>query len=74
MNVWMLNKVYLIRYGLSRQVGPGNNRATTPTYASYASPTNQGKIAKEIERRAADLGQSNDDDGDNAPFNFRVNM
>lgn len=64
--------MFYSRYGLARQVGPGNNKVISPTYNSYASPTDQGKIAKEIERRAAELGKSSEDRDDNAPFNFRV--
>jgi hypothetical protein len=62
--------LFIFRIGLSKPVGPKVN--VQPTYMGYsmAKPSDQVKIAKEIEKKAAELGKTSTDDS--APFNFQV--
>jgi hypothetical protein len=62
--------MFICRYGLSKPVGPKIN--VQPPYMSYsmAKPSDQVKIAKEIEKKAVELGKTSTDDS--APFNFQV--
>ena len=60
---------FIFRVGLSKPVGPKVN--VQPTYMySMAKPSDQVKIAKEIEKKAAEFGKTSTDDS--APFNFQV--
>ncbi|KAI9561650.1 hypothetical protein GHT06_012610 [Daphnia sinensis] len=59
------------KYGLSKPVGPKVNAQPTYTGYSMAKPSDQRQIAKEIERKAVELGKTSNEE-DAAPFNFQV--